>query len=118
MNNEIDTHIVYNKSLFNKIKLLKYKKQIEMFIEIYVNVKKIEFITINLKINDKKIINTITEMKYVSDTQYKFISTNLLCRKNCKTEQDNEFYILINTKISDIFIIDIIQKFNQKISTL
>ena len=93
MNNEIDTHIVYNKSLFNEIKSLKYKKQIEISIEIYVDVKKIEFIIMNLKINDKKIINTITEMKYVFDIQYNFISTNLLCRKSCKTEQNNEFYI-------------------------
>ena len=114
MNNEVDTHIVYDKSLFNEIKSLKYKKQIEVFIEVYIDVKEIEFIIMNLKINDKKIINTITEMKYVFDTQYNFISTSLLCRKNCKIEQDDEFYILINTKTDDIFMIDIIQKFNQK----
>ena len=114
MNNEVDTHIVYDKSLFNEIKSLKYKKQIEMFIEIYVDVKEIEFIIMNLKINDKKIINTIIEMKYVFDIQYNLISTNLLCRKSCKIEQDNEFYILINTKTNDIIMIDIIQKFNQK----
>ena len=85
-----------------------------MFIKVYVDVKEIEFITMNLKINDKKIINTIIEIKYVFDIQYNFISTSLLCRKNCKIEQDDEFYILINTKTNDIFIIDIIQKFNQK----
>ena len=85
-----------------------------MSIEIYVDVKEIEFIIMNLKINDKKIINTITEMKYVFDTQYNFISTSLLCRKNCKIEQNDEFYILINTKTDDIFMIDIIQKFNQE----
>ena len=68
----------------------------------------------NLKINNKKIINTIIEMKYVFDIQYNFISTNLLCRKSCKIEQNDEFYILTNTKINDIFMIDIIQKFNQE----
>ena len=104
INNEIDTHIVYNKSLFNKIKLLKYNKQIKMFNEIYVDIKKIEFIIMNLKIKDKKIINTIIEMKYVFDIQYNFISTNLLYRKNYKIKQNDEFYILTNTKTNDIFV--------------
>ena len=114
LNNEADIHIAYDKTLFNEIKSVKYVKQIEMIIDTYADVKRIKFIIINLNINDRKIINTITDVKYVSDTQYNFISTNLLCRKNYKTEQDDEIYILKNTKTDDIFLTSIIQNFEQE----
>ena len=114
LNNEIDNHIFYDKSLFNEIKSMNYIKQIKMTIETYVDVKKIKFIIMNLNINDKKIINTIIDVKYVSNIQYNLIATNLLYRKNCKIIHDDEIYIFIDVNTNDIFLIDIIQNFKQK----
>ena len=114
LNNETDIHIAYDKSLFNEIKSADYIKQIEMITDTYAEIKEIKSIIINLNINDKKIINTIIDVEYVSDTQYNFISTNLLCRKSCKTEHDNEIYILTDKETDDIFMTDIMQNFNQK----
>ena len=93
---------------------MNYIKQIEMTIETYVDIKKIKFIIMNLNINNKKIINTIIDVKYVSNIQYNLIATNLLCRKNCKIIHDDKIYIFIDVNTNDIFLIDIIQNFKQK----
>ena len=109
-----DTHIAYDKSLFNEIRPAGYIKQIEVATGTYAEVKEVGSIIIDLNINDKKIINTIIGVEYVPDIQYNLISTGLLCRKGCKTEHDNEIYTLTDKETGDIFMTGTMQNFNQE----
>ena len=109
LNSEADSHLCYDSSLFNEIESLEYEKSIEIVTESYASVERVEFITFDLVINEKKIRNTVIEMKYVSDAHYNLISTNTLCRKKCRVEHDDESYIIINKKTDEIFMIDTLQ---------
>ena len=109
LNSEADSHLCYDSSLFNEIESLEYEKSIEIMTEDYASIERIESITFDLVVNEKKIKNIVIEMKYVSDAHYNLISTSTLCRKKCKVEHDDENYIITNKKIDEIFMIDTLQ---------
>ena len=75
-----------------------------------VAIKKIESITFDLNINDRKIINIIHDVKYVLELNYNLISTDLLKSKNCEIVQRNEVMIIVDLNDDEIFMIDIRQK--------
>lgn len=99
-------HFLINKNRFVRIK--KIKKINKNSKRHVLTIKKIKFITFDLNIYNEKITNIITKMKYVSNSQYNFIFTNLLYRKNCKVKHDTKIYIMLNIDNDNIFIIDII----------
>ena len=109
LNSEANSHLCYDNSLLNEIKSLEYEKSIEIMIENYVSIEKIESITFHFVINEKKIKNIIIEVKYVFDAHYNLISTSILYRKKCKVEHDDKNYIITNKKTDEIFMIDTLQ---------
>lgn len=113
MNNKTNFHFCYDISLFNEIESFEYEKSIEIIIENYISIEKIESIIFDFVIDEKKIKNIVIEMKYVFDVHYNFISTNILCRKKYKIKHDDKNYIITNKNIDEIFMINTLQSYRK-----
>ena len=103
LDNDVDSHMCYNKNLFHDLRSLAAIKIVETTIDDIVVVEEVESITFQLKINEQKITNIVIDVKYVLELEYNLISIDLLESKNCEIVAKQNRMIVIDLDDDHIF---------------
>ena len=95
MNNEIDSHMCYDKFFFHDFKSLTSIKTIKIINDELLIVKKVEFIIFDFNIEKRKMQNIVTKIKYVSKFDYNLLSTKIFEFKKCEIiQKQNRMYVI------------------------
>ena len=106
LDNDVDSHMCYNKNLFHDLRFLATIKIVETTIDDIVVVEGVESITFQFKINEQKITNIVIDVEYVLELEYNLISIDLLESKNCEIVAKQDRMIVIDLDDDHIFMIE------------
>ena len=99
----------YNRDLFTNYQSLTTVRTAETKSDEVLAMKDVEFIQFELNIDEKRIMNIITDVEYVSDLNYNLIFTDVLKSKSCEIIQKKNRMYIVDEDDSQSFMTEIRQ---------